>query len=89
MLYYRYWIEKDFRNSIHETDKVIGFDICQNTWIEHTNKSVAWFPKSQMIIEETDTQIDFLIPEWLFKKNHRKYRDFDGINMYRNYVEER
>ena len=90
MKYYRYWIEKAYKNSIYETDKAIGFDICQDReWIQHSNTEIAWFPKSQMIIEETEDQIDYFIPEWLFRKNHYKYLGFDGINTYRDHIVEK
>lgn len=89
MKYYRFWIEKEFKNSIYETEKAIGFDIRDEKWIQHSNTRIAWFPKSQMIIEESDNQIDYFIPEWIFKKNHYNYHGFDGISLYRNYVEER
>ena len=90
MKYYRYWIEKDQKNSIYETEKAIGFDICEDSkWIQHSNTGIVWFPKSQMIIEETDSQIDYYIPEWLFRKNRLGYHNFDGINTYRNYIEEK
>lgn len=87
--YYRFYIEKAFKNSIYETEKAIGFDICDSRWISHSKSDIAWFPKSQIIIIETDTQIDYLIPEWLFKKNNLKYHSFSGINLYSNYIEER
>ena len=90
MKYYRYWLEKNQKHSIYETEKAIGFDICQEgKWINHSNTDIAWFPKSQIIIEETEDQIDYFIPEWLFRKNHFNYHGFDGINTYRNYIEER
>jgi hypothetical protein len=90
MKYYRYYIEKEFKNSIYETEKAIGFDICDShTYIQHSNTGIAWFPKSQMIIEESENQIDYFIPEWLFRKNHLRYHDFDGINTYKNYIEEK
>ena len=90
MMYYRYWIEKEYKNSIYETEKAIGFDICEDSkWIQHSNTRIAWFPKSQMIIEETEDQIDYYIPEWLFRKNHFNYSGFDGINRYREYKVEK
>ena len=89
MTYYRYWIEKDLRNQVYETAKAIGFEICDNKWITHMKQNVAWFPKSQVIIEENEDQIDYYIPEWLFKKNHYDYFAMEGINKYRPHIVER
>lgn len=97
MLYYRYWIEKEFDGQIRKTDKAIGLEICQRSWVYHEgNTKYLWVAKSQVIIEEEDWKegkvVNYYIPVWIVKKNHLEYSSFDGIGTIRgreNYEVER
>lgn len=92
--YYRFYTEKPAsQHGIYETAKAIGFEIYQKTWTYHENNvRIAWFAKSQIIIEETADQIDYYIPMWMLNKSHLTYDSFEGVGTYfgkNNYIVER
>lgn len=97
MLYYRYWMDKDCDWQIRKTDKAIGLEISQNTWIHHNDRMrYLWIAKSQIIIEDGEWKdgqkiVNYYIPAWIIKKNHLEYSSFEigTIHGKENYEVER